>query len=148
MNVFDHYFSTVIACILGVVFIALFAKIFYFYAVTIKKWNATSGEVVDYDVVYQQEENKERGYWKQYVSYAYTVNGTVYHSQKITENATFYSSSKRLLGNSFSIGEKVTVYYNPKKPKEAVLDNDITFGSFIFLYLGIILIGVIFIMRC
>ncbi len=56
------------------------------------------------------------------ISYEYVVDGAVYRNDVVRfdqQNLTL--KNKQLLVSSHPVGKKVTVYYNPDRPKQSVL---------------------------
>ncbi len=56
------------------------------------------------------------------ISYEYVVEGAVYRNDVVRfDQQNLPLKSKELLVSSHPVGKKVTVYYNPDKPKQSVL---------------------------
>lgn len=72
------------------------------------------------------------------ITYQYEVNGKVYNSNKtgmIPMNYDQKTAQKKL--DAFPLGSALTVYYNPEKPEEALLNPSKTTAN-IFLIIGIV----------
>ncbi|MFL9836802.1 DUF3592 domain-containing protein [Flavobacterium sp. ST-75] len=97
--------------------------ILYFYEVTIKKWKTTEGMILR-NTVERDKKDTDR-YWRNYVVYEYSVRDKFYqNNDSHTRNLIFGSNLKSIVPNGrFIEGEKVKVYYNPKKPHKSVIDN-------------------------
>jgi Protein of unknown function (DUF3592) len=84
-----------------------------------QQWPATTGKIL-VSTMSQGDES-----WFPKICYGYTVHGEDY----TTEQLHFYVTTgktkaviQRLLSN-YPVGRSVPVYYNPRKPTEAVLDR-------------------------
>jgi len=64
-------------------------------------------------------------YWKETAHcYTYVVGGRSYYSK----NYCFGGWSERVAA-SYCVGERVTVFYDPRDPGQAVLKRGVTFGA-------------------
>jgi len=83
-----------------------------------KNWPTTKAEIL------QSRVEQDSDGWIPYVSYRYTVDQQDFEGARIgvyTANTSTESSAKRQLIN-YPSGKTVRVFYNPRNPKEAVLD--------------------------
>ena len=122
------------------VFVFMIGKIYYFYIFSIKNWQKTEGEIISSDFVYLQKKDADYDTWEQSVKYHYQVNGIDFTNNLITKNLKWSSTIKSVVKNmsvDYKNGQKVTVTFNPKNPKESILDDE-------FNYLSIVLILVVF----
>lgn len=86
------------------------------------KWPSANG-VVDLmeDNSYEQEDGMMYRYK---MTYSYTVNGQQYTGKSIDGNDSSIVDTKKILLNilyNYSLGTKVTVYYDPEHPATSVL---------------------------
>jgi hypothetical protein len=81
------------------------------------------------------------------VSYNFTVNGAVYHSDLISlgDYSTSDLERARKWLSPYSIGGSVKVFYDPGRPEKAVLEPGPTWGLLIPVFIGIVVttVGVI-----
>ena len=86
--------------------------------------------------------------FRRVVLYEYYVNGERYTSDQITKGVIWwdglYDWAKRR-NLEYQPGNNVTVYYNPKHPKDAVLETAFEAYTFIYLFIGIAAILSVFI---
>ena len=104
-------------------------------------WPSVEGEIVHATVgvkVSRDEDGTSRSYAPQ-VLYTYSVRGQQYTSDRVTVGARRrYSSHRKAEAKlQYQNGEKVTVYYNPKKPAQAVLKCGAVGGALPTLLIGI-----------
>jgi hypothetical protein len=90
-------------------------------------WLSTTG-VIEETWVEREERTDADGetedYFKPYVRYSYTVNGSVYSSQRIdfgSQRSHNTSSGAEKFLTKYPVGAEVDVYYDPAAPREAVL---------------------------
>lgn len=112
----------------------------------VNQWQETTGTILTSELKEYIKKPSDKAYQLK-VSYEYIVKGKQYLSRRIFFGDTLRASS-RLVAEAQRIkyqpGTTVTVYYNPKKPKEALLQPGIdsiiywtlAFGS-IFLVFGL-----------
>lgn len=81
-----------------------------------KRWPTTTGEILESNL----EEDSDG--WGPYVRYAYAVKGTNDRLYFYLSNRSSEQDAKKHL-SPYPIGKAVTIYYNPQKPEEAVLDR-------------------------
>jgi hypothetical protein len=90
-----------------------------------QSWPKTKGMVLKSRVESRRTGNTTSTY--PVVVYRYEVNGKTYESQTIKAGDQFMSV--RIMGDAqktvdrYSVGNQVTVYYNPAKPSEAALER-------------------------
>lgn len=104
--------------------------IFYFYKVTIKKWNKTKGFIVSNKIM-DYDKSGETG-WINEISYQYSVNNLDYKSNKLSKNITFINSFKDdvVINKRYPVGDAVTVFYNPNNYKDAVINPNFNYYNF------------------
>src|SRR5262249_45599526 len=90
------------------------------------RWPTTSGRIISSGVQEYQvsDEDGRRTQYKVSVVYSYEVRGRKYTSDRlrmgVTVSGTIAGMAKRT-ARYYPVGDEVTVYYNPKKPGDAVL---------------------------
>jgi hypothetical protein len=74
------------------------------------------------------------------IKYEYTVDNQKYIGKKISLASKSHKSkhSAQKIIDKYSLGTNVNVYYNPKKPQDALLVTGVTLGSYIPIIVGII----------
>lgn len=93
-------------------------------------WPGTTGEIVEARVERQTDEDSDGNTEIRFtprVEYRYTVKGKELSSRTMAFGlTTSYSSASKAEEKirPYSIGKTVTVYYNPEKPGEAVLERE------------------------
>jgi ribosomal protein L21E len=122
----------VVAFSLFALFTLLMARAVRQQSMEAKDWKATSGQITsaDFDtfeklstvdnVSHRITVNQPQ------IVYGYEVDGVAYQSNRVAFGAKTQSTSKRLVGGSlkrYRVGDKVTVYYDPENPSEAVLER-------------------------
>lgn len=118
-----------------------------------QSWPSTVGEIVqaevkvgtDREIVIGADTDEipdVKHYYYPTVEYTYQVGGTQYSSKQIAFGGTVgYSSRAKAQAqlNKYPVGKQVTVYYNPEKPSEAVLERQSAAAKW-FTVVGAILI--------
>ncbi|MEA5479118.1 DUF3592 domain-containing protein [Pseudanabaena galeata UHCC 0370] len=86
-----------------------------------KRWSTTTGEILASNI----EEDSDG--WYPHVRYEYTVERKRYASERLyfyaVNGSTKRDANKHL--SSYPVGKTITIYYNPMKPEEAVLDRNV-----------------------
>jgi hypothetical protein len=143
-------FAFVPLCFGGFFFLA--GTILLFFTIRARKkstaslaWPSTAGTIVS-STVRRNSSTDEDGHtnfsFSPIVEYDYSVNGQAYKGKKIhygitpsQDNATAQKEADR-----FPAGRQVTVFFNPEKPNEAVLEQK-EVKSKVGLILGIVFMG-------
>jgi hypothetical protein len=116
---------------------------------TAKSWPTAQGTIVSTELREHNDDDSESGsstvLFEPVVMYSYQAMGVACSGKKIgygTDRLDRSSAQKKI--NQYPAGSRVTVYYNPENPSEAVLEVNGT-GSKVFLILGIVflVLGVI-----
>nr|WP_322624671.1 DUF3592 domain-containing protein [uncultured Flavobacterium sp.] len=119
----------------------LFFRIVYFYAISINRWKITEGIVLESSTqYYQSDDTRDNDGWKLRIVYTYKIDGAEFHSEKYSKNIGILKSFKDRVDTSEApkINQKVAVYYNPKNPQDAVLDNKFDYTNCIILIISIV----------
>lgn len=85
-----------------------------------KSWPTAIGEILESNI------KEDSDGWVPYVRYRYTVEGKHYQNHRLYFHQSNSTSNERGAMQHLSpypIGKKVSVYYNPRKPENAVLDR-------------------------
>lgn len=111
----------------SVLLLIYFFYLVYFYFVTIKKWKIAKGEILESKWIQGIEDLEEK------IVYTFYINGISYNNNMITKNirVSFPFQNKTKL--RYKVGQKINVYYNPKKPKESVLDHKFRYENYLIL---------------
>jgi hypothetical protein len=78
------------------------------------------------------------------VRYSYTVDGTNYQAGRVYFGDALFSGLKAhsdRIVRPYQKGEPITVYYNPRRPREAVLEPGQHWQSLCGLPIGLLLLG-------
>jgi hypothetical protein len=108
-----------------------------------RDWPSAGGQVT-IATVETKVEHDEDGTTTKYsprVVYTYSVSGQQYTSDQVVVGARrWHTSQARAEAKlAYRSGQRVTVYYNPDKPAQAVLEAGATRGAW-----GTLLIGIVF----
>jgi hypothetical protein len=98
-----------------------------------KRWPTANG-VVDHSATPDAMRRK----YTIILDYRYTVEGTDFRSDRLRFGSQFQTYPKRianLVRDRYCPGSKVSVYYNPENPSQAVLMPGILFGDLIAIML-------------
>jgi hypothetical protein len=122
-------------------------------AQTSQNWPGTQGTVT-VSAVRESSSTNDDGYTSTYyypkVEYEYTVMGQPYTGKNISfGGATGYGNPLQVEPKlaSYPVGAHVTVYYNPEKPSEAVLERKAG-GSKFMMIVGIVLLVISLCIAC
>ncbi len=109
-------------------------------------WPTTSGQIAYSEVRIDRDEDGTT--YHADVTFDYVVDDRRYSAD--TVNFGEYGSSNRRHAEEivaqYSVGQAVTVYYNPAEPETAVLEPGVTWSSYLVLGIGLIFACVSFIM--
>ena len=112
-----------------------------------RNWREAHGHVVDRDA-YSVNVGRGGSLSEAAFTYTYRVNGVEY-----TSNRYDYAGRNAALGYgsglpAHSIGERISVWYDPFEPRRAVLVQGVQFGNYlrllvgaVFLFSGVLLLG-------
>ena len=143
-------FAFVPLCFGGFFFLA--AAILLFFTLRTRKkseaslnWPSTSGAITSASVRQNSstdEDGHVRHSYSPLVEYDFSVNGQAYTGKRInygiTASPTRAAAQKEV--DRFPVGMQVTVFYNPEKPNEAVLEKKLV-KSKVGLILGLVFLG-------
>jgi hypothetical protein len=97
-------------------------------------WAATEGHVLDktLDTIDYTAGGERIIYYAPIVHYAYHVNGDRYESRRVTPQALRFNSRRMAESflNAYSVGQPVTVIYNPADPRAAYLAKSAALMNF------------------
>lgn len=113
-------------------------------------WPATQGSITTARVRVDDRGESSESYHPE-ITYSYSVMGTSYEGSRRIIGATRGYSNRRgaeAFLQAYPVGQQVTVYYDPQKPSEAVLEAGTTRGaigtliiSAVFTLIGLIALG-------
>ena len=85
----------------------------------------------------RDSEGRETKMYFPVIKYIYSVDGVEYKGDRheISKTTTSFIGGVRETVNSFVVGKKATVYYNPEQANEAILKPGVPFIILLFLYL-------------
>lgn len=112
-----------------------------------KTWPLTTGKIITSEVC-RRASRPRPGHanppsYEPYVVYEYYVNGNRMQSDQLAFGGRLQNSEKRAqkIIENYPAGKNVPVYYNPKKPAQAVLVTGNVAGAYIMLVIGFIFIA-------
>ena len=151
----ENFVGPLIGTLCGGSFLLLFAGVGIFLVLRTQRnkkkaevsqaWPSTLGQVTDSHVKRSESTDADGDTTTNYsaqVAYTYQVGGQDYSSQKVTFGFTpSYSNQSKAQGEAdrYPVGKQVTVYYDPSKPSDAVLERQVSGGKVVMI-LGIIFI--------
>ena len=114
--------------------IIIFGRIFIFYNLQIKKWNKTTGKIIQASKEYFRSNfDLDTEGWKDKIVFEYIIDGKKYLSNKVSKNLSillpFENQTSPMSLDNFNLNEEIDVYYNPRSPKETVLDSKFNYFS-------------------
>lgn len=140
-----------IAWIFGLVFLLLGVIFLIVGLVAMKRakaaqsWPSISGTVDRTDVVQHEDSDSEGNSSVTYepvVEYSYSVMGQPYTGKRIAFGTNRYNYKKaEEIVTRYQAGSRVNVYYNPEKPKDAVLET-VAAGGKLLTILGAVMSAV------
>jgi hypothetical protein len=116
-------------------------------ALVSQSWPSTTGQITESHVSRSQSTDSDGDTTTSYsarVAYTYQVGGQTYSGHNIAFgfNPSYSSETKAQADAArYPVGSQVSVYYDPNKPSDAVLERQVS-GSKVGLILGIIFIVV------
>ena len=138
--------GTIILLILGTVFSIAggvasfgFGKPLLDKAKASTEWPTTDGEIIESDVQTNRSNDGETTY-KAIVIYEYSLDGADLKSDRVWFGdgyATNDWSAMQAVVREYPVGKKVTVYYAPDAPDEAVLQPGAFFSSYLLFGIGL-----------
>lgn len=140
-----------IAWIFGLVFLLLGIIFLIVGLVAMKRakaaqsWPSIPGTVNRTDVVKHEDSDSEGNSSVTYepvVEYSYSVMGQPFSGKRIAFGTNRYNYKKaEEIVTRYQVGSRVNVYYNPDKPKDAVLET-VAAGGKLFTIIGAAMFGV------
>ncbi len=110
-----------------------------------QSWPTTTGTILS-ATLSQQSRRNSQGYhdvtYAPVVEYTYEVNGNSYRSDKLNSGWTvsYDASTAQSKITQYQPGARVTVYYNPANPADAVLETKAAAGNVFMIAGGIVLV--------
>ncbi|MFL7795005.1 MAG: DUF3592 domain-containing protein [Anaerolineae bacterium] len=107
-----------------------------------KEWPSVEGQVVvaTVEMKVDQDEDGSTTNYSPRVVYNYSISGQQYTSDQVVIGARRWhtSQARAEVKLAYRSGQQVTVYYNPEKPAQAVLEAGVTRGAWGTLAIGIV----------
>jgi len=135
-------YNVVFFCVILVAALAVtIGRVLYFYLIELKKWQTVPGEIMASEIKYKEDKDGDGGYGL-HICYQYEVDSETHQSDQFTKNirvranASWHDEKRR----KYPIGKKVTVFYNPKKPQDAIIEKQFDYET---LYLALAIFGII-----
>jgi hypothetical protein len=127
------YFMQIILIISFLIWLFIIGRIFFFYFVTIKKWNKTEATIICSEMEwFRSKTDSDNEGWKQIVKYEYYVNDVKYENNCVTKNIGFLSPFKDFAKKySFTKGQKIQIAYNSISPNNSIIDDRFDFSTLI-----------------
>ena len=108
-----------------------------------KNWPSTAANVVSTEVEVRRDydEDGEKIYYYPRVYYDYKVNDRVYRGSryKLLEQSMSKRKAHTFISN-FAQGDRITIFYDPDKPEESVMQPGEQIYLYFFFVLGIALV--------
>lgn len=132
-------YIAIICFIAGTCLVFYVLWVFYFHKVIIKKWSKTEGFIVDNKISYY-DKSGDTG-WFNEISYKYSINGLDFINDKFSKNIILIHCFKDnvKINKNYTIGESVTVFYNPKKIKDSIIEANFDYYNFATLLFCVII---------
>lgn len=140
---FSAIFIKILFSIFSVAMIYIFAKIYYFYTFTVKSWQKTEGKIITSEFVYNQKKDSDNDTWEQSIKYQYCINGINFTNNLMSKNIKLSSTIKdvvKKMSTEYTKGQKITVTYNPKNPKESVIDDKFNYYTLVFCFVALLMV--------
>jgi hypothetical protein len=134
-----------VVLILGVVFVIVsFRQILLSWRC--QKWKSTGGEIIKSEtrLIKSQAHRSDDSYYADII-YSYEVYGECFESSRLSFKGRSSSEvGAKSLTSLYPKGKKIIVYYDPKNPKQAVLEQGFSWLGIFFLLFGFALIAFFF----
>jgi hypothetical protein len=130
---------------LGFVFLSAGLALGYYGARTLvfafssSRWPGTEGLVTKSELAEYAGTRSSRSY-RADIAYTYTVNGTRHTGGRVRlgSTRTSHASDAEAIQDKYPVGKSVTVYYDPAKPGEAMLEPGLVRGVWLLPGLGLL----------
>lgn len=109
-----------------------------------KGWPLTVGKVLNSEVRTKSSRSRSGSTsYEPYVFYEYSVNGKKMQSGQLAFGGRLQVSEKRAqkVIENYPAGKNIPVYYNPKKPGQAVIISGNIPGAYVMLGIGLVFIA-------
>jgi hypothetical protein len=135
---------TFIAFGLVFLFIVVFSVI---YSLKARHWTMTIGKIIHSEVCISHDTEDSTDTYRPKIVFEYSVFGEkficdrLFFGVKIMTNGNLVNSRK--LVEKYTVNKEVTVYYNPDKPKQSVIEPGIhnVLGSLFFVSICLVTVG-------
>jgi hypothetical protein len=100
-------------------------------------WPTAAGVVTSSEVDHSTDAEGGDSYSPE-VDYQYQVDGQTITNNQIKFGENSYSSRRKAeeIAANYPLGQQVTVYYEPERPTNAVLEPGVSAGSYIVISIG------------
>jgi hypothetical protein len=104
-------------------------------------WPAVTGRVVTSEVTISTDSEGDDSYLPRVV-YRYVVNDVEYENNTIKFGENSYDSERRAqqVAGDYPAGSNVTVYHDPERPDQSVLEPGVSGGSYIVIGIGAVFV--------
>jgi len=136
----------ILLILFGIIALSLVVANFFMYRTIVdtqnrenaaRTWPKVTGEIVTSETRYHRHEGHPSAAFP-HVSYSYEVNGKTYHSSNIMAGGDLGGLNVESTLARYPHDAKVTVYYDPHSPKDAVLEpGNKTFSKALWLMLAV-----------
>ncbi len=114
-----------------------------------KQWAKTIGKILNVKVEERSIKGRNRKLYQIVVSYEYVVNGKQHQSQQLFAGDNGVANSRVLTEQrlrNYQPKADINIYYNPDKPKEALIEREIDSTTYSLLAIGsvLLLVGLVF----
>ncbi|MFP3852882.1 MAG: DUF3592 domain-containing protein [Anaerolineales bacterium] len=107
----------------------------------VESWPNTIGRIVDSQVLSAEGAPGEPPTWWLELRYSYELDGEQYQGRRIKSGGPVLVQNKSYVEESagkYPVGKRISVYYNPDDPSEAVLEKGSSRG-WLFIALGVLI---------
>jgi hypothetical protein len=111
-----------------------FFRILYFYKYSIKRWKTAIGIITNNEVKYKDV--NDDGGWENSIEYTFNIGASIFVSDIFSKNIGFLHFSKDVveINKNYPIGKSVTVFYNPKNPKDSIVEPYFSLYNLIYIF--------------
>jgi hypothetical protein len=103
-----------------------------------KTWISTTGKIISSEMETRRGGRRRSITYHAAIVYDYSVEGTKYSGNRICfgDYGSSDANHARQILNRYPAGMQVSVYYNPSKPKDAVLERRLSWTVYLALIVG------------
>lgn len=106
-----------------------------------ESWPTATGRIISHEIDIDTDDEGDTDYTPR-IRYSYTVDDQRYTGTRIAILGRSYNSQREAQAklDEYPIESQPTVYYKPSAPEQSVLEPGLTFGNYIFPFIGLIFV--------